>query len=163
MFEEEDAVMKKYTVTGLGSLRGSSVFAKAINSPATVVGSITGESIGSANVRPFRYTGAGLQLLETPFGLEGEAVHVNPLEDNSPEQIVGFIDLGAPKAALWIDGQYQDLHTLLGGVSTSQAFDVNDSGTVVGWANSHAFRFGGACQQVETLLPGEDSSMATAV
>jgi hypothetical protein len=91
-----------------------SVEAYAVNNVGTVAGRLHNDAM--------RYK-AALEVLPKPPGVnEAEGYGIN---NNTPEKIVGrVIQFGQPKATLWTDGNYMDLHANPN-ASYSEAYDIN--------------------------------------
>ncbi len=144
---------KQGGIRDLGTLPGgdhSSAF--AINDSGVVVGT----SNTSTSSHAFSWTPAqGLRDLGTLPGANASSAFAI----NNQGQIAGS---SGAHAALWTDGNIQDLGTL--GGATSEAHGVNNLGQVVGLSDTssgpHAFLWRDGAMQDLGLLPGDTSSRA---
>jgi probable HAF family extracellular repeat protein len=156
-------------MTDLGTLGGDDSRAYAVNNGNIVVGSSMNGS--SSYNRAFKWSGGvmtDLGLLQqwsqngTPVG--AEAYGVNNLGDvaGGSFYVAGIHDTAIWHGAIWkAGGTVVDLGNLGQGGDWSQAFDVNDGGLAVGWANTtfgdspkHAFVWygSGSIQDLNNLL-----------
>jgi len=144
---------KQGGIRDLGTLPGgdySSAF--AINDSGVVVGT----SNTSTSSHAFSWIPAqGLRDLGTLPGANASSAFAI----NNQGQIAGS---SGAHAALWTDGNIQDLGTL--GGATSEAHGVNNLGQVVGLSDAssgpHAFLWRDGAMQDLGLLPGDTSSRA---
>ena len=144
---------KQGGIRDLGTLAGgdySSAF--AINDSGVVVG--TSNIANSMHAFSWTLSG-GLHDLGTLPGTDASSA----FDINNQGQIVG--SAGA-HAALWTQGNIQDLGTL--GGPTSEAHGINNSGVVVGVSDTstgpHAFLWQNGSMQDLGVLPGDTSSRA---
>jgi probable HAF family extracellular repeat protein len=137
----------------LGTLPGGDYsVAFAINDSGVVVGT----SNTSTSMHAFTWTfSQGLQDLGTLPGANASAA----FSINNQGQIAGS---SGAHAALWTNGNIQDLGTL--GGATSEAHDVNNLGVVVGVSDTssgpHAFLWQNGAMQDLGVLSGDTSSRA---
>jgi probable HAF family extracellular repeat protein len=150
----------QYTVTDLGTLGGTSSCAYGINNSGQVVGQA---ATSSGAEHAFLYSGGTMTDLGTLGGSNSCATGINNLG-----QVVGNADTGGlsppplpqpySHAFLYSGGTMQDLGTLPGGFG-SGAYGINDSGQIVGGANTsysfpfwgHAFLYSGTMQDLGTF------------
>jgi len=140
-------------IRDLGTLPGGDYSAAfAINDSGVVVGA----SNTSTSMHAFSWTlSQGLHDLGTLPGTDASSA----FSINNQGQIAGA---SGAHAALWINGNPQDLGTL--GGQTSEAHAVNASGVVVGVSDTssgpHAFLWSAGAMQDLGTLPGDTSSRA---
>ncbi len=118
-----------YTVTGLGTLGGSSSFACGINNNGQVVGWST--TAGNSAIHAFLYSGGAMTDLGTLGGSSSEAYGIN-----NNGQVVGWSMTtgGAQVAFLYSGGKMVDLNTLIpsgSGWTLVGAISINDNGQIV--------------------------------
>ncbi|HUJ72630.1 MAG TPA: hypothetical protein VLZ30_10315 [Verrucomicrobiae bacterium] len=138
-----------YSVTGLGSVEGSSSAGYQINDAGAVVGwaeTVTGQ-------RAFVATPGGtLQTLQSPGASDSYAYGIN-----GSNVIVGISYInGQPHGTIWSGSSVTDLGA---GVCATA---INASGTIVG-SNGHAFKLVNGTYQDLGTLPGGDWSAAYGV
>ncbi len=134
-----------YSITGLGSLGGSSAVGYKIDNSGTVIG---WAQTGSNDQHAFVNKGAGLQDLSP---LSGSDTFANGI--NASGVIVGtsYVN-GQAHGTIWTDSGSIDLGA---GIF---ATGINDAGIIIG-GNGHAFRFAnGAYQDLGVLQVGGWSS-----
>jgi probable HAF family extracellular repeat protein len=123
------ALAVPYAITDLGTLGGTLSRAFGINNSGQVVGAA---SLDSGYSHPFLYSNGTMSDLGTlDGGTNGVAFSIN-----NSGQIAGsaYTAGGDIRAFLYSDGSMNNLGTL--GGNRSQASGINDSGQVVGWADS---------------------------
>ncbi len=157
----------QYTITNLGTLGGKTSIATAINDSGQVVG-YSDIAIGSYEERAFLYDGGTMTGLGTLGGYYSRASGIN-----NSGQVVGVSWL-APgsdtRHAFLYDGSTMtDLGTFGGAGSwgfdstNSWAFDINDSGQIVGRcrltpsSSTHAFLYDGSTMTDLGTLGGDHS------
>lgn len=135
-----------YSITGLGTLGGSTSYAYSINNNGQIVGE--SDIAGNAATRAFVYTNGAMTNLGTLSGTSGSfAVGIN-----NNGQIVGNSYSNAytynpNRAFLYTNGSMQDIGTLGGSSSYILGNGINNSGQVVGISSTagnaanHAFLY----------------------
>ena len=133
------------TITNLGTFAGGTQsFAYALNDAGQIVGSSNG--LGVPQLNAARFSAGTVTDLNTLLGASiSSAYGINARGD-----FVGGVSSGGPAHAyryLAANGMVTDLGTF--GGTTSQAYGVNASGSVTGFAHvpsqdAHAFRYDGA-------------------
>ncbi|SCX57859.1 PEP-CTERM sorting domain-containing protein [Nitrosospira sp. Nsp1] len=122
------------TAIDLGTLGGNNSLAGSINDAGQVVGSATTypNTIGVHSIHATVWNGTTATDLGPQGGRYGNFSSAFAI--NSAGQVVGDADL---QAALWNGATMTKLDTL-SGATTSQAFDINNAGIVVGtsWNNT---------------------------
>ena len=115
------------SMTDLGTLGGTSSFARAINDSSQTVGWATNLA---GDRRAFLYENGTMSDLGTLGGSRSEARYIN-----ASGQVVGFAtnSINRRRAFLYENGGMVDLGTLGGMESEGRA--INDQGDIVGWAN----------------------------
>jgi probable HAF family extracellular repeat protein len=158
---------------------GNTSQAYDINNSGVIVGSGNGSSF-TQYPHPFRYNGSftDLGLMPAWAPLFNQVVGGEAFGINGTGEIVGgnFYVGGFNQTKIWHafkwtqSGGYTDLGNLGQGGDWSQAFDINDSGHVVGWANTtfgdspkHAWVWtgSGAIQDLNNMLVGGDGWVLT--
>lgn len=149
-----------YTAIDLGTLTGgASALAAAVNSSGQVAGQ---SDTSSGPIRPTLYSGASLTNLGTLSG--GASFDAVATGINSSGTVVGqsSINSSAFRAFKYTGGSLSSLG-VISGTGNSVAFDINDSGLIVGWSNTtnsngpvHAFRYDTSMHDLGTL-GGSDS------
>lgn len=142
----------------MGALpNSSSSSADAINDAGDIVGlsNVWGQLSSYPHATLWPASGGPPRDLGSLGGLRSEATAIN-----SAGTIVGFTDIssGAPHATLWLaaGGAPRDLGMPGGGGDHSAAYDINDSGDVVGDANYAPFWLAGGLSHA-TLWPADGS------
>jgi probable HAF family extracellular repeat protein len=148
-----------YSVTDLGTLGGTTSYARAINAVDQVTGYA---ATSSGQYRAFLWSGGVMTNLGTLGGSASYGMGIN-----DAGQVVGYSTTAASltHAFLYSGGTMTDLGTL--GGSYSYAFGINNAGQVVGYSSNasgqyHAFVYSaGVMSDLGTL--GGTSSYALAI
>lgn len=156
---------QNYTITDLGGVGNESSFGAGINNAGTIVGKfLTTGPIAT------RWTNNG--LTRTPMGTMGGGLYSEATDINTAGKVCGFSDLDdifidgedwdlIHHAFIWDGGTFTDLG-VINGAYQSEAYDLNDSDTVVGWLrfpnSTHgAFRWQGGVMQALPTLGGQSA------
>jgi probable HAF family extracellular repeat protein len=126
------------TITDLGTLGGTSSYATGINDSGIVVG--YSDTVGDANRHAVMWSGGVMTDLGVPSGADYSFAQAI----NNSGVVVGFSFQagGYNRATLWNAGVATDLNSFLDASAVNagwyliEAYDINDSGAVVGVASN---------------------------
>lgn len=122
-----------YSVKRLTTGKGGSAFARAINKAGQVAGG-GGAPHGASAVGEL-WTGG----VNTDINPQGRSDYINALGLNNKEQVVGSTNTDTSlRAFTWTPQSGTQLLPLLAGDNSSEAFAINDAGTVAGYSGGQA-------------------------